>query len=75
VLFRSPNPAFLNNMCYSYVWFGCVKRFEQSLDGNEDIKVIELPLNQIKDYIKDKKIQHSLVMNAFLYLSMNYGLI
>ncbi len=29
-----PNPAFMNNICYCFAWFGCEKTAEQSLDSN-----------------------------------------
>jgi len=62
-----PNPAFMNNECYSFVWKGCEKVSEQQLDGNEDINVIRVPLNEIPEMILSGKINHSLVMNAFFY--------
>jgi ADP-ribose pyrophosphatase len=68
-----PNPAFLNNKCYSYVWFNCSKKDEQHLDGSEDINVIEVPLESIKKLIVDKKIQHSLVLDAFFFYYLKYG--
>ncbi len=69
-----PNPAFLNNKCYSFVWFGCEKMIEQSLDGNEDINVRLIPLSDIKQMITDGVINHSLVLNAFFFFSLKYGL-
>lgn len=68
-----PNPAFLNNKCYSYAWFNCIKKSEQHLDGSEDINVIEIPLDSIKKLIEDKKIQHSLVLDAFFFYYLKYG--
>ncbi|MBM2815010.1 MAG: hydrolase [Ignavibacteria bacterium] len=69
-----PNPAFLNNKCWSYVWFDCYKQFTQKLDSNEDIKVIEVPLSEIKNMITSGQIKHSLVLTAFFFFSMKYGL-
>ncbi len=69
-----PNPAFLNNTCYSYLWLGCEKIAGQSLDSNEDIEVIEVPLNKIEEYIITGKIKHSLVLTAFLFYKIKYGL-
>ena len=71
---NTPNPAFLNNKCYSYVWFGCELKYEQKLDRHEDIKVIEVPLSEIRNYILDGKIRHSLVLTAFFFYSMKFGL-
>lgn len=68
-----PNPAFMNNACFSFVWFGCEKKFEQQLDGNEDINIVELPLREVKEYILSGKINHSLVLNAFFHYYLQFG--
>ena len=67
-----PNPAFLNNSCFSYAWFGCEKTAEQNLEGNEDINVIEIPLNEVKNYILSGKIKHSLVLTAFFFYFLKF---
>jgi 8-oxo-dGTP pyrophosphatase MutT (NUDIX family) len=69
-----PNPAFLNNKCFSYVWFDCQLKFEQELDRHEDIKVMEVPLNEIKTMIMDGRIRHSLVLTAFFFYFLKYKL-
>jgi 8-oxo-dGTP pyrophosphatase MutT (NUDIX family) len=68
-----PNPAFLNNHCWSYVWFGCKLNGEQKLDRHEDIEVMEVPLQNIRHMINEGKINHSLVLDAFLYYSLKFG--
>ncbi len=68
-----PNPAFLTNTCHSYVWFDCKKISEQKLDGHEDIKVIEVPMADIKDMILKGKIKHSLVLTAFFFYFLQYS--
>lgn len=68
-----PNPAFLDNICYSYLWKNCEKKFEQRLDGSEDIDVKLFDIDEIKRMIADKKIQHSLVLNAFFYYFLKFG--
>jgi ADP-ribose pyrophosphatase len=70
---NQPNPAFLNNLCYSYLWTGCEKKFNQALDGNEDINVVLLPFSEINDYILSGKIKHSLVLTAFLFYFLKFG--
>lgn len=67
-----PNPAFLNNKCYSYIWFDCEKVSNQNLDGYEDIRVLEVPINEIRNYILDGRINHSLVLTAFLFYFLKY---
>ena len=68
-----PNPAFLNNTCYSYVWFDCEKKGDQHLDGNEDIRVVEYSFAEVKEMILDGRIDHSLVLNAFFSFMMKFG--
>jgi 8-oxo-dGTP pyrophosphatase MutT (NUDIX family) len=67
-----PNPAFLNNYCYSYVWFDCELKQKQNLDIHEDIEVVTVPLKEINNYIIDGKIDHSLVLTAFFFYGMKY---
>ncbi len=70
---HSPNPAFLNNKCYSYVWFNCEKTDIQNLDSNEDIRVFEIPINEVNDWILSGKINHSLVLSAFFFYFLKYS--
>ncbi len=70
---NEPNPAFMNNICYSYVWHNCEKNGVQELDSHEDIEVVLAPANKIKNYIKEGKIKHSLVLTAFLHYFLKYG--
>lgn len=68
-----PNPAFLNNSCFSYVWFGCEKLQNQQLDGNEDINVVKYPMADVRELILSGRIRHSLVLTAFFFYSLKYG--
>jgi len=69
-----PNPAFLNNSCFCYVWFDCEKISKQALDGNEDIHVLEVPIANIPGMILSGEIQHSLVLSAFMYYWLRFGM-
>lgn len=71
--YTHPNPAFLNNQCYSYLWKNCEKKQLQNLDGNEEINVVYADFNEIKNYIETGKISHSLVLNAFFFYFNKYG--
>jgi 8-oxo-dGTP pyrophosphatase MutT (NUDIX family) len=64
---NQPNPAFMNNTCFSYLWRNCTSRTAQMLDGNEDIEVVEVPLDQIPHLICDGILQHSLTLTAFYF--------
>ena len=65
-----PNPAFLNNWCYSYLAEGAVKTAEKDLDDAEDLEVVTADLAHIPDLIVSGEINHSLVLSAF-FLYMN----
>ena len=71
---NQPNPAFLTNKCWSYIWHDCEEKATQQLDGHEDIEVIQIPLTEVRDYIEKGKIQHSLVLTAFFFYFLKYGL-
>lgn len=68
-----PNPAFMNNTCYSYAWFNCEKLSEQNLDGNEEIEVVKVPIKEISKYIDEFKIQNALVLTGFMFFFLKYG--
>ena len=70
---NEPNPAFMNNICYSYLWRNCEKNASQELDPHEDIETVLVPADEIKNYIKEGKIKHSLVLTAFFYYFLRYG--
>lgn len=62
-----PNPAFLNNRCYSYLWTDCVYVGTQQCDPNEEIEVVTIPLAEVFAMVGRGEIRHSLVLNALLY--------
>ncbi len=63
-----PNPAFLDNSCYTYLALGACKTHEQQFDGAEDIAVEEVDLGEVKGLIRNGRITHSLVVAAFYHL-------
>lgn len=67
-----PNPAFLGNKCYHYVWFDCERKFEQNLDENELINVKTFDLKDLKELINNGTIRHSLVLSAFMFFNIKY---
>ncbi len=68
-----PNPAFLNNICYSFVWYDVELKYKQNLDRHEEIVVFEKSFDEVKELIKKGKINHSLVLNAFFYYFLKNG--
>lgn len=43
----NPNPAFMNNLCYTYLAEGLHKKQDQSLDENEVLDVELVPVDQV----------------------------
>jgi 8-oxo-dGTP pyrophosphatase MutT (NUDIX family) len=63
-----PNPAFLDNICYSFVWKGCTLESPQNTDEHEDIEVVLISADRVPELIQNGTITHSLVLTAFLHL-------
>jgi 8-oxo-dGTP pyrophosphatase MutT (NUDIX family) len=68
---NQPNPAFMNNLCFTYLWTNCTRKASQMLDGNEDIEVVEIPLIHIPHLIREGVLQHSLTLTAFFFLQLH----
>lgn len=62
-----PNPAFMNNICTSFVWRNCSKMQEQHLDANELINIKEFSIEEVRQKIKSGEINHSIILNAFFF--------
>lgn len=67
-----PNPAFLDNICYTYLVRGAIPSGSQDLDEKEDIEVELRPIEQIPDMIRDGTITHSLVVSAFFFFFLKW---
>ncbi len=65
-----PNPAFLNNTCYTYLITNVKQVGEQKFDEHENIIVRLEPLEKIDDLIRTGHITHSLVVAAFMWLKL-----
>jgi ADP-ribose pyrophosphatase len=71
----SSNPAILTNFTHLYLAVNCRKVQEQQTDGNEDIKVHVLPLNEFLSLVKEGTVHHSIVLAAVAhYLLQNMDL-
>lgn len=69
-----PNPAFMNNTCNSFVWFDVEQTGKQSLDGTEEIEIIKVPIKSIVKMLLNGELKNSMVLNAFLYYILKYGI-
>lgn len=67
-----PNPAFLNNHCFTYVARDVVRTGTQTQDEKEDIEVLLRPASEIPDLIRQGQITHSLILAAFYRFYMEY---
>lgn len=66
-----PNPAFFNNVCYTFLARGAKKIKEPEFEGSEDIETLLYPASDAEKLIKTGEITHSIVINA-LYFYLNY---
>jgi 8-oxo-dGTP pyrophosphatase MutT (NUDIX family) len=66
----TPNPAFLDNHCYSYLAEGCRKTSVPKPDPMEHIEVLLRPIEKIADLIRRQEISNSMVINAFAFMGL-----
>jgi len=65
-----PNPAFMTNICETWLAEDCEPTGEQNFDDLEEIEVVTVPLSEIPEMIRKGEITHSLVITAFHYLGL-----
>jgi 8-oxo-dGTP pyrophosphatase MutT (NUDIX family) len=65
--FVLPNPAFLNNRCYTFLVTNVVRTSPQEFDEHENIAVVLEPLEKMQELVTSGRITHSLVINAFYW--------
>ena len=70
--FVHPNPAFLDNRCYTFIAQDARRTGLQTQDEKEDIQVLLKPLAEIPRLIREGEITHSLVVAAFYRLFMEH---
>ena len=66
------NPAFLNNLCYTYLARNVTPSGGQEQDEKEDIEVVIKPLEEVPRLIREGEITHSLILAAFYRFYMEY---
>ncbi len=67
-----PNPAILNNRCYTFLATDAAFSGARHQDDREDIEVLLRPLTAIPRLIREGEITHSLVVAAFYRFFMEY---
>lgn len=63
----APNPAIFNNECFTFLALDAVETVTQKFDTTEDIEVVTLSMDEIKEKIKRREITHSLTLNALFW--------
>lgn len=65
-----PNPAFLSNTCTAWLARDLVRVGDPVGDGEEEIEVETVPLDEIPGLIAGGEIRHALVISAFHLLEL-----
>jgi ADP-ribose pyrophosphatase len=66
-----PNPAIMNNTCYTVLVENCECRHQICLDHTEDIAVTLINPTEIPELIRSGRIGHSLVVVALYYYELH----
>jgi ADP-ribose pyrophosphatase len=67
----APNPALLNNLCYTYLAEGCRHVDEPQPDATESLDVVELTWLEIQDLVQTGEIRHALVISALFWYDLD----
>lgn len=71
----TPNPAILNNYCYTYLARGLERKGGRSDDKMEFLEVIKASPTEVRKMLADGTISHALVLAAFThYLLRGFAL-
>ena len=68
-----PNPAFMTNHCGLVLALNVIVSGSRSLDPNEVIDVLTVPLADIPNLILSGEITHTLVISAFFFYQNLFG--
>lgn len=68
-----PNPAIQDNACYTVLVEGARRVAEPAQDDMEDIEVLLLPQDDVRQLVMTGAISHGLVLNALMFYAMHQG--
>ena len=71
----SANPSTTNNYMHMFLATGGKKVAEQSLDHSEEVEVLLLTIDEVKQLVREHKIMQSLHVNCIMYALIKLGLI
>ena len=63
----SPNPSTNSNLLHMYLARGGKKTAEQRLDDNEEIEVLELTIDEVKQLLRENKIVQAMHVSCIFY--------
>jgi ADP-ribose pyrophosphatase len=69
----SANPSTTNNFMHMFLATGGEKVAEQALDEEEDVEVLLMSVDEVKQMVKENKIMQSLHVNCILYALFRLG--
>lgn len=69
----SANPSTTNNFTHFFLATGGVKVAEQQLDDSEEVEVVELSIEEVKNLVKENKMMQSLHINCIFYALAKLG--
>ncbi len=67
------NPGILNNYTKLYLATGGKKVSNQSLDPNEEIEIILMPVDELLQLLLDNKVEQSMHINCLFYAFLKMG--
>lgn len=66
----SPNPAIMNNTCFTVLIENCRCTHPVEFDSGEDLLTKLVPADEVSQLVADQKIGHSLVVVAIFYFDL-----
>jgi ADP-ribose pyrophosphatase len=69
----APNPAIMNNFLHSFLALDAEQTRPQRLDTSEVIAIETAPLAEVHAMLRDGRIDHALVIDAFAHLAFQLG--
>ena len=63
----SANPSTTNNFMHMFLATGGEKIAEQNLDDSEEVEVLLMTIDEVKQLVKENKIMQSLHVNCIMY--------
>jgi 8-oxo-dGTP pyrophosphatase MutT (NUDIX family) len=69
----SPNPSTNSNLLHMYLAKGGKKVAEQQLDGNEEIEIMLMSIEELKALIRENKIVQSMHFTCIMYALERLG--